>query len=277
MYSGTTFHNRSGNIVGAHQKIDRAAYKVLSKKTGMQHFPQKKHIIHFEGKNGPDGIKSKSPAQNEPWHFYDPFDTEDTQLLQVISEHMDELTDALKEGNEERSAFEASWLAHAIVDGLTPAHHFPYEAELAKLRKGAGNETRNNIREKLIMKGDTLGEKFRNNWKMWGIGGLMTSHGMFEFGLAVAIAPLSFKKVEIRNDDLKFIQDFGFEDYFDRNARTIAMWDLYERFIAQGWTTSLSRKVRDDLMPLVIQTVATAWYICLKRAGKTSRVSHANK
>lgn len=130
MYSGTTLHNKSGNIVGAHQKIDRAAFNVLSRKTGLKHFPPKKLLIYFEGRNGPDGIKAKSPAQNEPWHYYDPFDTSDKLLVNMIEEHIKELSTALKQGNHERAAFEASWLAHAIVDGLTPAHHFPYEQEV---------------------------------------------------------------------------------------------------------------------------------------------------
>lgn len=125
MYSGTTFTNSSGAILGAHQKIDRVAYRHLQKITeGAEGFPSLKQVLYFEGKNGPDGIKRKSPARDEPWHFYNPFDEDDTELLMHIDRHYTELVTELKKGNQERAAFNAAWLAHALVDGLTPAHHF---------------------------------------------------------------------------------------------------------------------------------------------------------
>ena len=145
MYSGSTLTNVSGNIVGAHQKIDRSARKVLS---GLlidnSLFPSKKLILHFEGKNGPDSAKAKLDGEHAPWHFYDPFDPDDGLLIEQIESHFEKLVKSLKGENKERSAFEASWLAHAIVDGLTPAHHFPFEAELEKLR-GEGKETRDTV------------------------------------------------------------------------------------------------------------------------------------
>ena len=143
MYSGTTFHNKSGSVLGAHQKIDRVAYRHLQKITKQSEgFPPLKLLLHFEGKNGPDGIKRKSPAKDEPWHFYNPFDDDDTGLIEYIERHYEELVTELKKGNMERAAFNAAWLAHALVDGLTPAHHFPYEEKLIELRGGAGIESR---------------------------------------------------------------------------------------------------------------------------------------
>ena len=32
-----------------------------------------------------------------------------------------------------RAAFEAAWLAHALTDGLTPAHHYPYQEAVSEL------------------------------------------------------------------------------------------------------------------------------------------------
>ena len=62
MYSGSTLTNISGNILGFHQKMDRSSRTSLRKldpKNSIK-FPSKKLILHFEGKNGPDGIKSNS-------------------------------------------------------------------------------------------------------------------------------------------------------------------------------------------------------------------------
>ena len=62
MYSGTTFRVKSGRIMGTHQKIDRVAHRHLQAFLPTGHnFPTTRQILHFEGKNGPDGIKKKSP------------------------------------------------------------------------------------------------------------------------------------------------------------------------------------------------------------------------
>ena len=135
MYSGLTLTRYSGCILGAHQRFDRVAFKMLhTLKKEEQFFPSIKQILHFEGKNGPDGIKRKSPGRDEPRHFYNPFDDEDASITVLIKEHYESLVKELRDKNGERAAFDASWLAHSIVDGLTPAHHFPYDEEVAKIR-----------------------------------------------------------------------------------------------------------------------------------------------
>src|SRR5689334_8534610 len=133
MYSGTTLRNSSGRLIGAHQKLDRVARRALASLNVGDDFPAVKEILHFEGKNGPDGIKSKSPARDEPWHYYNPDDPKDTRLIEIIQTHSNNLTAALKADAREKAAFEAAWLAHALVDGLTPAHHFPLDKHLEEL------------------------------------------------------------------------------------------------------------------------------------------------
>ncbi|HVI69628.1 MAG TPA: hypothetical protein VM581_04170, partial [Magnetospirillaceae bacterium] len=191
MYSGTTLRNASGKIIGAHQKLDRVARRALETLAPDSGFPAIRDILHFEGKNGPDGIKSKSPARDEPWHYYDPMDPKDRQLIQLIERHSKNLTAALKRKDMEKAAFEAAWLAHALVDGLTPAHHFPLEEKLEELR-GQGLETRTSIKDKLIVRseGDTARTMFAKNWEFWGAKGVMTTHGLYEWGVATTIAPL---------------------------------------------------------------------------------------
>src|SRR5438270_11284163 len=132
MYSGSTLTNMSGRLMGAHQKIDRLARHQLEILFPHCRFPAAAEILHFEGGNGPDAIKRKSPAQNEPWHYLQPFDLKDTQLLDLIDHHYDQLVRALKKNDAVKAAFEAAWLAHAVVDGLTPAHHYPYEQKLVE-------------------------------------------------------------------------------------------------------------------------------------------------
>lgn len=261
MYSGLTiFSKHSGAFLGAHQKIDRVARKRLAKLVpNAAEFPSIKDILHFEGLNGPDGIKRKSPGKNEPWHYVDPFDETDTQLSAILSDHYNELTTALKANDSVRSAFHAAWLSHALVDGLTPAHHYPYEKELSKLRGGEGLETRTNFRKKLIMTGDTRREKVKNNWKMWGAGGLFASHASFELGVATIIKPLTFGEIILAEANIHETIELGIAETFKRAAREVAVLDMYERYLNKGWTPKLAYDVRHKLGPVIIRTVTLAW------------------
>lgn len=267
MYSGTTLTRASGRVLGAHQKIDRVARNHLSKLIKDNDvFPGTRRILHFEGKNGPDAIKRKSPAQDEPWHYYSPFDEKDSQLVDLINRHYSYLVKELKAKNPEKVAFEAAWLAHALVDGLTPAHHYPYEEKLAELR-GEGNETRTTIKDKLVLPGETRREKVKNNWKMWGPKGLFTAHGMFELGIATLIAPLTFSDRIPTDQQVAEIRHLGLDEWFIRRAREIAVLDIFERYIKKGWTTGLAYDVRSKLAPAIINTVTLAWYMALLDSG----------
>lgn len=273
MYSGTTLTKYSGRVIGAHQKIDsvsrRQLSQIISDDTA---FPKIRKILEFEGKNGPDGIKRKSPAKDEPWHYFDPFDDNDSQLTELIKRHYNDLIDHLKLGDKERVAFEAAWLAHAIVDGLTPAHHYPYEEELSDLRSGQGIETRTSIKEKIVMHGDNKREMVKNNWKMWGPKGLLLTHGFFEFGVATIIKPLTFKESLPNKQDLKRVKKLGVTELFKQSAREIGVLDMYMNYYKSGWTPKLAWQVRHKLGPIIIQTVTLTWYSALYDAGKTEEI-----
>lgn len=277
MYSGTTLTVASGRVLGAHQKIDRVARNHLTLLLADDTiFPSARRILHFEGKNGPDGIKRKSPAKDEPWHYYSPFNDDDSQLRELIVEHYKSLVERLKSGNKERVAFEAAWLAHALVDGLTPAHHYPYEEKLIELR-GEGIETRTTIKEKLIVPGDTRRDAVKKNWKVWGPKGLISTHGLFELGIATLILPMSFQQSIPSQHDISVAKDIGIAEWFKRSAREIAVLDMYDRYYKRGWTTRLAYDVRQRLAPTIIKTVALAWYCALHDAGllKAENADHS--
>ncbi|MCA9343881.1 MAG: hypothetical protein H6793_03840 [Candidatus Nomurabacteria bacterium] len=263
MYSGTTLTPVSGRIMGAHQKFDRVARNQLSKiLPNDKVFPSSRKILHFEGRKGPDAIKRKSPARDEPWHYYSPFDNNDSQLIELIQSHYSQLVKELKNDNKERVAFESAWLAHAIVDGLTPAHHYPYEEELSKIR-GSGKETRTTVREKLLPKGETKRDTLKKSWKVYGPKGLMSTHGLFELGVAFIIAPLSMSNATITEQDINNAQVLGVVELFRRTAREIAVLDMFERFKDRGWTTKLMMDVRNKLAPSISKMITMSWYLAL--------------
>jgi hypothetical protein len=272
MYSGTSLHRFSGRVIGAHQKIDKVARRQLAEllpSSKNKIFPGIQSILQFEGNKGPDAIKLKSPARDEPWHYYSPFDEDDSKLIELIKDHYTKLVEELKNKNKERVAFEAAWLAHAIVDGLTPAHHYPYEAKLVELRGGEGIETRTSIKEKLIMPGHNTGEMVKNNWKMWGPKGLLSTHHFFEIGAAVLLAPLGLDEALPTKIDLKTLNEIGIVEVFKNTAKEVAVLDIYDTYYKKGWTARLGWTVRNKLGPALVKTVVLAWYSAMIDADLT--------
>lgn len=269
MYSGTTFRTKSGRVMGVHQKIDRVARRHLKQHLGRDvYFPSITNILHFEGLNGPDGIKRKSPAKDEPWHYIDPTKPDDTALLGMIEDHIHNLATALKQKNDERAAFEAAWMAHAIVDGLTPAHHYPLSDKIEELW-GKAHTERLTIRDKNIIKGKNRRDTLAKNWEYWGTGGVFTAHFMFEFGVASTIAPLPFKESSLTEDTLDRLKTEGFGVLFMDAVRAIDAMKMYDEFGANGWTRHLANETRKILIPEIINTVMLGWYQAVLLAGKS--------
>lgn len=266
MYSGWLLTNQSGEIFGAHQKINRIASKRLAEvDIDTSSFPDIKLIQHFEGRNGPDGLKTKSPGQDEPHHFYYPDDPESTDLLQHLRSHYTKLVESLKSGDQDRAAYEAAWLSHVITDGLTPAHHHPYEEEyeqIAGYKPGDASKPT----ERMMIKGDTVYDTARKNWDFWGAKGLFITHGLFELGFAGIIKPLRLKSAALTEYDTKLVEHIGIEEVFKRYAEQIVELDMYTRFYERGWTTKLAKDVREVLAPTITRCVTLAWYSALQEA-----------
>jgi hypothetical protein len=255
-------------MMGAHQKIDRVARRHLAELLPAHtSFPKVRQILQFEGKNGPDGIKRKSPSHDEPWHFLNPLDDTNHEFMGIINKHYDQLVVNLRRKNQERAAFEAAWLAHAIVDGLTPAHHFPYEEKVAELRTEGGNESRSSISKKLIFKGDNLSKTVYNTFKVYGPKGLLTAHVLFELGITLLIRPLRLPDARPKGKDMEEVDRKGIHYYFIHRAREIAINDIYVRYLQKGWTPKLSNEVRHILAPTMVKTVSVIWYSAAKDAG----------
>ena len=252
--------------MGVHQKIDRVAHRHLSKLVPKKlAFPSIHDILHFEGSNGPDGIKRKSPGKDEPWHYIDPTNPEDTAILHMINDHMYNMTVALKAGDQKRAAFEAAWMSHAIVDGLTPAHHYPLDEKIEELW-GKPREERLTIRDKNLIRGTSRRDTLSKNWQYWGARGVFTNHFMFEWGVATSIAPLKFDDAAPSKDELTRAKSVEFDVLFLETLHRIADMEMYKEFCKSGWTRQLAQQTRATLIPEIIKTVTIAWYCAASRA-----------
>ncbi len=260
MYAGTTIRRHSGWLLGVHQRIDRAAHRQFIKTVPSgTFFPTQKDVLYFEGNNGPDAIKRKSPSKDEPWHFINPKNSTDRALVDLINDHYANLTTALKQKNEKRAAFESAWLAHAIVDGLTPAHHYPLADKIEELW-GKPHHERSSVKDKNFIKGETRRDSIAKNWQYWGSGGIFSQHVMFEFGVATSILFSPFGRVGITKKDLKEVAEKGIEPVFCRAMKEVDKLQMYEKFAKQGWTHLLATESREVLVPRIIKTVTLAWY-----------------
>lgn len=249
-------------VFHAHQKLDRVARRHLRRyipKDGF--FPSGVQITHFEAGRGPDNAKLKRQIHGEqPWHFIDPFNSSDTELHDLLTDHYEGLVEAIRARDEVQAAFQAAWLAHALVDGLTPAHHYPYEEELARLRGGETRHTRAGLTGRVYIKSPSLRESLLMSTKLVGPGGLLTNHAMFEAGAYALIAPLSLNSGRPAQADLDHVREVGVVEVFKEMALQIAELHLYDRFLAGGWTVRLTRQVRKEMAPRMVRMITLAWY-----------------
>lgn len=268
MYSGTTLHTKSGRLGGTHQRIDRLARRNLRQmEVDDANFPSARDILHFEGKNGPDGLKRKSPGKDEPWHFIDPADPNDRQLITDVMEHKANLTVALHGQDNYRAAFEAAWLAHAVVDGLTPAHHYPLEEKIEELW-GHPKEGRDTMLSKIMIRNGNYRESLSGNWEYWGAKGIFATHILFEWGVVSSMSTHRFVDTVPSNELVARLEHEGFEAIFEQAIHRVYDLNFYEEFWKRGWTSRLATHTRRTLIPIVIEQVTLAWYDALRESRR---------
>lgn len=258
---------RSGRIIGTHQKLDKIAYKIVEKNLPENvKFPTINQILLFEGMGGPDGLKRKSPGKDEPMHFILP-DNDDGKLIKMIEDHQYNLRKALEKGDEIRAAFEAAWMAHAVTDGLTPAHHFPLEETQKELMTEKEFIRVFGIPIKGIMHGRSTAETLRNNWLYWGSDGYMSKHVAFEYGVAITLAALPPSKVTPKFSDAE-LKDPDLHEAFYDALKNIANLNMYSNFRHNGWNTELAFETRDVLLPEIIRAISLCWLSSIPKGKK---------
>ena len=254
----------SGRLIGTHQKLDRAARfwfaKFAPKDTV---FPAAKEIVYFEGTRGPDGLKRKSPGVDEPTHFILP-DADDGRLIKDIMDHHHNLHLAVLNQDKTRTAFEAAWLAHAITDGLTPAHHFPYQKAVSELMSDKEYVTIFGQPVKGIMRGENFAQAARNNWIYWGVEGIMSKHIAFEYGEALVARAIPNRKLfphlsQAELDRLKHYDELDLKSEFYASLHRIHSLKMYDRFRAKGWTAELALESRQILLPEIVKMIVIGW------------------
>jgi hypothetical protein len=269
MYSGFISSKRVVHGLGVHQRFNRAAFRMVKPYIAEGTFPPLKQIQHFEGFNGPDGLKVKSPGQAEPLQLYDPFDDIGEVPRHVLS-HYNGLVSTLAKHDLVRSAFESSWLAHFVTDGMTPAHHYPLHDKLAEI-KGEVHQPKS-----LMAKGLHFDESFmktmQKNWAIWGAKGELSTHFNFEMGVATA---LFGARLKVAVDPIKLAEarKLGPVEFFKQEARGIAELGLYESFYETGWNGDMVSLVKKQLAPRTAQAIGILWLLAYLEAGQQAVIA----
>jgi hypothetical protein len=265
MYAGFITPKRVVKRAGIHQRLDSAAYKMIEPYLAENTFPPVKDILHFEGYNGPDGLKTKGGIKYKtkddpnPSHLYDPR-TDTGEVPLHIANHYAGLVGALKKGDSIRAAFEAAWMAHYVGDGLTPAHHFPLEDKIAEAAAKAARDLQSGDISRFIA-------FVKKNWAIWGAKGHMSTHFNFEIGIATALLAFPIRP-EFSDHELAIATQLGPVEYFKSRAREVAALDLYEQFYREGWNNDIATIVRNQLAPQAARTIGMIWLLALLAAGQ---------
>jgi len=266
MYSGFITTTKVINRAGIHQRFDMAAFRMV-KPYLPETFPDLKDILHFEGYYGPDGLKVKSHGVAEPSHLYDPI-TDTGEVPLHIANHFERLVECLKRGDRIRASFEASWLAHFVCDGLTPAHHWPLEDKLHEARETA---VLSSVDAKDFVR---LMAHARKHWALWGAKGHYSTHFNFEMGIAFALLIVPIRS---RFDEamLAHALRVGPVEYFKEQSREVAALDLYHRFYNEGWNNDIANTVKNEIAPLTTTTIGNIWLLAVLEAGESLAIDAA--
>jgi hypothetical protein len=268
LYAGFITKKRVVKRAGIHQRFDMAAYRMVQPYLPADAFPPLPYILHFEGYNGPDGLNSKQGLRpkalrehnhDNPTHIYDPI--ADTGPLPLhIDHHYAGLVANLRSGDLVRAGFEASWMAHWIADGLTPAHHWPLDDRVAEAAATAA---------KALADGDiTRFTAFiKRNWAIWGAKGHMTTHFNFEMGVAVGLLVFPLRP-KFDEAELARARRLGPIGYFKEEARDIAGLSLYERFYKEGWNNDIASIVKNRIAPQTARAIGNIWLLAMLEADQ---------
>lgn len=260
MYSGFITPTKTIKRAGIHQRFDMAAYQMI-KSYLPSTFPPLSDIIHFEGYNGPDGLKVKSRKDSGPSHMYDPNRHDESAVPRLIHNHYKGLVEALVDGDHIRAAFDASWMAHYLGDALTPAHHWPFDEEVHAAREivatvpvNAGEITK-------------LMAQAKKTWALWGFGGTYSSHFNFENGIAIALIVVPIRP-RFDESTLVHARKLGIDAFVHEQALQVAELDIYTKFMETGWTNEIVNLIKSSLAPRVAATIGYVWMLAVLEAGQ---------
>ena len=158
-------------------------------------------------------------------------------------------------------------MAHAITDALTPAHQYPMEDKIIEI-SGKHPSERVKLNQKMFLPGETWRKRLASNWKYLGPKGVMSSHMLYEMGVAVLITSIAAKKISKipPAEEIERVKNGEFMTLFEEKIQFVFSKKYYQTFIQKGWSSKLARETKTVLLPEISSVVALAWFEALRRA-----------
>jgi hypothetical protein len=260
MFSRTILADKRTEKISTHQRLLRAARRqTISLLPPRAYFPSAKQLVHFEGKNGPDGLPSKHAVQDYPHEFIDP-NVDDRALVNDVMDHLHQLKVSYHKHDEVRTAFELAWVEHLVVDGLTPAHHQPFQDQIKTIDPRTIDET-NSILKRIFTPGDGTIDTLKRNYKRLGPGGIGSSHILFEAGIELIVMPLPAKRLMSApsKSAIQSARRGHFPELYLEGVHRVNDLHIFERYLAKGWTPDLADDTRRVLLPECVKMITLAW------------------
>ena len=131
----------------------------------------------------------------------------------------------------------------------------------------------------MFLSGENWRERILKNWEYIGPKGVMSSHMLYEMGVATMITSVAAKKIikSPTDEEILRVLKGEFMQIFEEKIKWVADQKYYERYLEKGWTTALARETRHDLLPEISKIVALGWFEGIRRALEEDFENAKNK
>ncbi len=246
MLTGKFIHRIFPHLqTGSHSTINRLANRLVRRHTDVD-FPHWKHINKYEGWNGIDGLWLQNRHETSR-STYNPVNDQGLGL-QEVEQQFDGLVNAWTSEDQELKARQLAYISHVITDVCTPPH-----------QHGRKVEAQNPRWYSFWLKDDweeVVLEKNSND-----------SHFKFEMSLLYRLLWKPLRKGRLnRNMVMRFQRRRDrsrtlLQGYLRKLSLQIRNLNLFQEFVERGWTKRVDRSMRSIVMPNIVSTVATTWYL----------------
>lgn len=262
MLTGRFFHRMAPGLqTGTHYTINRLANELVQQRLS-DFFPDWKAINDYEGLNGIDGLwlhNKHLPSRS----VYNPITCKGKGLGEVELQ-FNRMIAACASSNSDAIARQAAYLSHVITDLCTPPHQH-------------GRPTKRRMRRWYIY------NKIDDDWQDdLADQALPDNHFKFEVTLfhRLIYAPLRVSRFNQRLVNRFYRTRHRKRNYLVRRylkhlTKRIRSLNLYEEYIEFGWNRKVDRGMRYLVIPRIVSTVATIWYLAAKE-GESRRLRISN-
>lgn len=243
---------------GSHSTINRLANRLVRRHIDVD-FPHWRHINKYEGWNGIDGLWLQN-RHDTSRSTYNPVNDQGLGL-QEVQQQFDGLVNAWTSEDQELKARQLAYISHVITDVCTPPHQHGKKAE--DLQRRWYSFWLKDDWEESVLEKDTH-----------------DSHFKFEMSLLYRLIWKPLRKARLNRDMVARFQRRRersrvlLQGYMKKLSLQIRNLNLFQEFVERGWTKRVDRSMRSIVMPNIVSTVATTWYLGamegeMKRLGLT--------